>query len=182
MDKKTPLYDRHVALGGKMVPFGGYIMPGALASLNHLITNDYTNLAVGRVRYGVMCREDGGCLDDLIVYRLGEEKYLVVVNAANHDRDAAHMRENLLADTEFTDISEETGLLALQGPASRVILEKIAEGTLPEKYYSFTEHVMICGADCMVSRTGYTRGGTPAVRSRREGHAPPGSGHAPLRP
>ena len=181
MDKKTPLYDRHVALGGKMVPFGGYIMPvqygkgiiaehmavrekaglfdvshmgevifegpGALASLNHLITNDYTNLAVGRVRYGVMCREDGG---DLIVYRLGEEKYLVVVNAANHDRDAAHMRENLLADTEFTDISEETGLLALQGPASRVILEKIAEGTLPEKYYSFTEHV------CMVSRTGYT--------------------------
>lgn len=190
MDKKTPLYDRHVALGGKMVPFGGYIMPvqygkgiiaehmavrekaglfdvshmgevifegpGALASLNHLITNDYTSLAVGRVRYGVMCREDGGCLDDLIVYRLGEEKYLVVVNAANHDRDAAHMRENLLADTEFTDISEETGLLALQGPASRVILEKIAEGTLPEKYYSFTEHVMICGADCMVSRTGYT--------------------------
>ena len=96
MDKKTPLYDKHVALKGKMVPFGGYIMPvqydkgiiaehmavrtkaglfdvshmgevifegpGALATLNHLLTNDYTSLAVGRVRYGVMCQEDGGCL------------------------------------------------------------------------------------------------------------------------
>lgn len=191
MDKKTPLYDKHVALKGKMVPFGGYIMPvqydkgiiaehmavrtkaglfdvshmgevifegpGALATLNHLLTNDYTSLAVGRVRYGVMCQEDGGCLDDLIVYRLGEEKYLVVVNAANHDKDVAHMKPNLLPDTTFTDISDETGLLALQGPESKAIITKILEsGELPEKYYSASQHVTLAGIDCLVSRTGYT--------------------------
>lgn len=191
MDKKTPLYENHVAWKGKMVPFGGYVMPvqyaagiiaehmavrtkaglfdvshmgevifegpTALASLNHLLTNDYTSLAVGRVRYGVMCQEDGGALDDLIVYRMGEEKYLVVVNAANHDKDVAHMVPNLLEGTKFTDISEETGLLALQGPASKEIISKLVEsGELPEKYYSFTEHVVLSGIECIVSRTGYT--------------------------
>lgn len=191
MDKKTPLYENHVAWKGKMVPFGGYVMPvqyaagiiaehmavrtkaglfdvshmgevifegpTALASLNHLLTNDYTSLAIGRVRYGVMCQEDGGALDDLIVYRMGEEKYLVVVNAANHDKDVAHMVPNLLEGTKFTDISEETGLLALQGPASKEIISKLVEsGELPEKYYSFTEHVVLSGIECIVSRTGYT--------------------------
>lgn len=191
MDKKTPLYENHVAWKGKMVPFGGYVMPvqyaagiiaehmavrtkaglfdvshmgevifegpTALASLNHILTNDYTSLAIGRVRYGVMCQEDGGALDDLIVYRMGEEKYLVVVNAANHDKDVAHMVPNLLEGTKFTDISEETGLLALQGPASKEIISKLVEsGELPEKYYSFTEHVVLSGIECIVSRTGYT--------------------------
>ncbi len=191
MDKKTPLYDNHVALKGKMVPFGGYIMPvqydkgiiaehmavrtkaglfdvshmgevifegpTALATLNNLLTNDFTNLAIGRVRYSVMCQEDGGCLDDLIVYRLGEEKYLVVVNAANHDRDVAHMKQHIKEGTTFTDISEETGLLALQGPESKTIISKILEsGELQEKYYSFTEHVVLAGIECTVSRTGYT--------------------------
>jgi len=191
MDKKTPLYENHVALGGKMVPFGGYLMPvqysgilaehmavrtraglfdvshmgeviyegaGALAALNRLLTNDFTNLAIGRVRYSVMCGEDGGCLDDLIVYRLAEEKYLVVVNAANHDRDVAHMREELPErGVIFTDVSEETGLVALQGPASKEILEKLAPAdTLPEKYYSVAQGVTLCGVECLVSRTGYT--------------------------
>lgn len=104
-----------------------------------------------------MCQEDGGCLDDLIVYRLGEEKYLVVVNAANHDKDVAHMKPNLLPDTTFTDISDETGLLALQGPESKAIITKILEsGELPEKYYSASQHVTLAGIDCLVSRTGYT--------------------------
>ena len=191
MDKKTPLYDKHVEWKGKIVPFGGFLMPvqyaggiiaehmavrekaglfdvshmgevifegpTALATLNHLLTNDYTNLAIGRVRYGVMCREDGGCLDDLIVYRMGEEKYLIVVNASNHDKDAAHMEQHLLPETKFTDISEETGLLALQGPASKEIAAKLVEsGELPTQYYSFKEHVVMCGIECIVSRTGYT--------------------------
>lgn len=191
MDKKTPLYERHVAWKGKIVPFGGFLMPvqyeagiiaehmavrekaglfdvshmgevifegpGALSTLNHLLTNDYANLAVGRVRYGVMCQEDGGCLDDLIVYRMGEEKYLVVVNASNHDKDVAHMKKYLLPETTFTDISEETGLLALQGPASADIAAKILEaGELPTQYYSFREHAVIAGVECIVSRTGYT--------------------------
>lgn len=191
MDKKTPLYDKHVALKGKMVSFGGYLMPvqydkgilaehmavrteagifdvshmgevifegkGALKSLNHLLSNDFTNLAIGRVRYSTMLNENGGVIDDLIVYHLGEDRYMVVVNAATHDKDVAHMKANLLADTTFTDISEETGLVSLQGPKSKEILEPLVEsGELPTKYYSETEHVFIGGVECLVSRTGYT--------------------------
>ena len=106
MELKTPLYDVHVAAGGKIVPFAGYLLPvqyksgviaehmavrekcglfdvshmgevmftgpTALASLNHMLTNDFTNMTVGRVRYSVMCHENGGCVDDLIVYKFGE--------------------------------------------------------------------------------------------------------------
>ncbi len=191
MDKKTPLYESHVALKGKMVSFGGYVMPvqydqgilaehmavrtkaglfdvshmgevvfegaGALSTINHLFSNDYTSLAVGRVRYGTMLNEQGGVIDDLIVYRLDEEKYLVVVNAATHDHDVEHMRKHILADTSFVDISEETGLISLQGPLSKEILSPLVEGgNLPVQYYSSFQHVFIAGFDCMVSRTGYT--------------------------
>ena len=117
MELKTPLYDEHVALGGKIVPFAGYLLPvqyptgvikehmavrtaaglfdvshmgeitfrgpTALQSLNHIITNDYTNMPLGKVRYGIMCNEKGGVIDDLIVYKFAEDYYFVVVNASN---------------------------------------------------------------------------------------------------
>ncbi len=131
---------------------------GALASLNHLITNDYTNMEVGRVRYGVMCYEDGGAVDDLVVYKFGEESYLVVVNAANkEDKDFKWMSENLLPDTEIEDMSEGIAQIALQGPCAPDILAKLADkDTLPVKYYSAVAHVDVDGIDCMVSTTGYT--------------------------
>ena len=100
---------------------------GALASLNHLMTNDFTNMRVGRVRYSVMCRENGGSIDDLIVYKFGEELYLVVVNAANREKDFSHIKENLLADTEVEDISDSIAQLALQGPKAPDILAKLVE-------------------------------------------------------
>lgn len=162
LDKKTPLYDRHVSLKGKMVSFGGFAMPvqygkgilaehmavrtkmgmfdvshmgevlfegkGALASINHLISNDYTNLPIEKVRYGTMLNEKGGVIDDLIVYHLGEDRYMVVVNAATHDKDVLHMKENLLPDTKFTDISDETGLISLQGPMTKDFLPTLVEG------------------------------------------------------
>lgn len=191
LDKKTPLYDRHAALKGKIVSFGGYAMPvqygkgilaehmavrtkmgmfdvshmgevlfegkGALSSLNHLLSNDYTNLPIGKVRYGTMLNEKGRVIDDLIVYHLGENRYMVVVNAATHDKDAAHMAKNLLPDTQFTDISDDTGLISLQGPMTKDFLPTLVEaGELPDKYYSEKEHVVIGGVDCLVSRTGYT--------------------------
>ena len=131
--------------------------PGALASLNHLITNDYTNLAIGRVRYGVLCNEDGGCLDDLIVYRLGEEEYFVVVNASNRDKDFAHMKANLLPDTVCEDISDSLAQIALQGPKSREVMAKICDAeALPVKYYSCVNHLEVAGIDALVSQTGYT--------------------------
>lgn len=191
MEKKTPLYEEHASLGGKIVPFAGYLLPveyptgviaehmavrkacglfdvshmgeivfsgpGALATLNHLLTNDYTGLAVGRVRYSPMCNAQGGVVDDLIVYRMGPERFYVVVNASNCEKDDAHMRANLLPDTKMENVSEQTAELALQGPKSREILAKLAAPeSIPEKYYSFIPDVDVGGVKCLVSRTGYT--------------------------
>ncbi|MGI6616923.1 MAG: glycine cleavage system aminomethyltransferase GcvT [Saccharofermentanales bacterium] len=191
MDLKTPLYDTHVKLGGKIVPFGGYMLPveyetgmlkehmavrqaaglfdvshmgeifiegkGALDSLNVIMTNDFTNLKIGRVRYTLMCNDDGGIVDDLIVYRLAEDRFMLVVNAANTAKDDAHIRVHLLPDTEMHNRSESIGLLALQGPQSAAILYKLADQeTIPTGYYSFREHVLVGGIECLVSRTGYT--------------------------
>ncbi len=134
--------------------------PGALASLNHLLTNDFTNMKPGRVRYSVMCHENGGAIDDLIVYKFGEESYFVVVNAANREKDFAHMQQNLLADTQIEDISDTVAQLALQGPAATEILSKLTDAdTLPTGYYTAVAHVDVDGIDCMVSCTGYTGSG-----------------------
>lgn len=191
LEKKTPLYNIHVKEGGKIVPFGGYLLPvqyktgviaehkavrekaglfdvshmgeitvsgpAALKALNHLLTNDFTDMQAGRVRYSVMCNADGGCVDDVVVYKFGEESYLVVVNAANKDKDFAHMAANLVPGAEVQDISESVAQLALQGPLSADILTGIVtSGELPQKYYTAAKGVYIDGMECMVSRTGYT--------------------------
>lgn len=131
--------------------------PGALASLNHLATNDYTTLKAGHARYGVLCNDRGGCIDDLIVYKLGDECYLAVVNASNREKDFAHMSANLLPDTEAVDISDAIAQLALQGPGSQRVMERLVpKERLPLRYYGFVERVGVAGVDCLVSRTGYT--------------------------
>ncbi len=191
MEAKTPLYDCHAALKGKIVPFAGYLLPvqypagviaehmavrqaaglfdvshmgevtytgkDALANLNHLLTNDFTNLAEGRVRYSPMCREDGGILDDLLVYRRGPESFLVVVNAGNRHKDVAWMQAHVFGDVEFADISDQVAQIALQGPKSDDILRKLTDAdNIPQKYYSFRENVPVAGISCLVSQTGYT--------------------------
>ena len=191
MELKTPLYDVHVAEGGKIVPFAGYLLPvqyptgvikehmavrqaaglfdvshmgeilftgpTALNTLNHLLTNDFTDMPEGRVRYSVMCNEKGGVIDDLVVYKFGDEEYLVVVNAANRHKDYAHMAANLLPGTKAEDISDSVAQLALQGPAAPAILGRLVSGdSLPKKYYTAVRDVDIHGMKCMVSRTGYT--------------------------
>ena len=191
MDQKTPLYDVHVASGGKVVPFAGFLLPveykssgmikehmavrtacglfdvshmgeiilsgkGALASINHIMANDYTNLKIGKVRYSPMCNENGGVVDDLIIYRLEEEKYLVVVNASNIEKDDAHIRANLLPDTQMENISAKVGQVALQGPRSTEIIKKFIGDKVPTGYYSFTPNCEIAGCECLVSQTGYT--------------------------
>ena len=131
--------------------------PGALNTVQQLLTNDFSTLEDGQVRYSPMCREDGGILDDLLVYRLDAQRYLLVVNAANHDRDAAWVSSHLLEDTRMEDQSEETAQLALQGPGAEKILTKLVDRSqLPEKYYTFRRNVPLCGYSCLVSRTGYT--------------------------
>lgn len=192
MDLKTPLYDVHLASGGKMVSFAGYALPvqyketglikehlavrnqvglfdvshmgevvyqgkDALENLNYLLTNDFSNLAIGRVRYTLMCNESGGVIDDLLVYKCSEEKYLLVINAANRAKDIAWMKQHLFGEVTFTDESDQLAQLALQGPEAKKVIEKITPETeIPEKYYSFTEQANVSGVNCLLSRTGYT--------------------------
>jgi len=191
MEKKTPLYEAHVALGGKIVPFAGYLLPiqygtgiiaehmavrtkaglfdvshmgelvlkgpQALENLQMLLTNDFTGMETGRCRYTLMCDYQGGIIDDLLVYKLAEEEYLLVVNAANRQKDADWIRANLKGEVVFEDRSDDTAQLALQGPSSLEIIEPLVEkGSLPAKYYTFTKDMVIAGVPCLVSKTGYT--------------------------
>jgi len=190
MDRKTPLYDEHVKLGGKIVPFAGWLLPvqysgviaehmavrtacglfdvshmgeiacvgdDALLNLNRLLTNDYTEMEIGQARYSPMCNEQGGVVDDLIVYKKADDRYLIVVNAANKDKDFNWMLAHQTGSVELTDISDEVAQLALQGPKAEAILRKLASpGDIPEKYYTCNFDRMVSGVKCIVSRTGYT--------------------------
>ncbi|MBO4887601.1 MAG: glycine cleavage system aminomethyltransferase GcvT [Firmicutes bacterium] len=190
MERKTPLYEEHVRLGGKIVPFAGWLLPvqysGVIAehmavrekcglfdvshmgeillkgpnakeNLNHLLTNDYTEMAPGAARYSPMCNENGGCVDDLIVYKKAEDDYFIVVNAANKDKDFAWMKEHLLPGSELTDASDDFAQIALQGPKAEEILKKLAsEEDIPEGYYTAKFDRNVQGMNCIVSRTGYT--------------------------
>ena len=191
MELKTPLYDEHVAAQGKMVPFGGYLLPvqyqggviaehmavrqqcglfdvshmgevvfsgpDALANIQMLLTNNFASLVPGRVRYSPMCNEEGGVVDDLIVYNIDDAHYLVVVNAANRHKDVAWMQAHLTGDVQFEDISDRVAQLALQGPKAREILSKVASSQdIPSKYYSFVRKALVAGITCLISQTGYT--------------------------
>lgn len=191
MDLKTPLFDCHVAYGGTIVPFAGYLLPvqyptgiiteheavrtaaglfdvshmgeilfkgrDALKNLNYILTNDFTTMVDGQVRYSVMCNDKGGCVDDLIVYRLDEETYWVVVNASNRHKDFEWMKSHAIGDVKIEDISDSVAQIALQGPLSKEILSQLVdEELLPAKYYTFCKDVMIGGMKCLVSQTGYT--------------------------
>ena len=115
---------------GELVFRGG----DALAYLNKLLTNDFTNMYDGQVRYSPMCNEAGGCVDDLLVYKVREGHYLVVVNAANREKDAQWMAGQLFGDCAMEDISDGVAQLAIQGPRSReIMLRLVGEEALPKK-------------------------------------------------
>lgn len=129
----------------------------ALKNLNHLMTNDFSNMCDGQVRYSPMCNEAGGIVDDLIVYKYSDEKYMVVVNAANREKDVEWMKRHLSGEVVMKDISDGIAQIALQGPLSLEILRKVAEEvSIPAKYYSFISHGVVGGIECIVSQTGYT--------------------------
>ena len=130
----------------------------AVKALNRVLTNDFTVMDAGRVRYSLMCYPGGGAVDDVLVYKKSAEDFLIVVNAANKDKDFEWMSANIDdLEVEFEDISDKVAQLALQGPRSKEILSLIADvKELPEKYYSFKENVSAGGVNALVSRTGYT--------------------------
>ncbi len=193
--RRTPLYDAHVALGARMVPFAGFEMPvsysGILdehhavrrrvgvfdvshmgefvvhgpdtwAFLDRLVTNHCARLADDGVLYTVMCREDGTTVDDLLVMRMGDERALLVVNAANIEKDLEHVRSLCEGDVTVENASDEYALVAVQGPASREVLAacptfapaRSAIESVP--YYRWFRFADSGGCEILVSRTGYT--------------------------
>jgi aminomethyltransferase len=132
--------------------------PGAEGFLQRLLSNDLSKLAEGGAQYSLLCRPDGGVLDDLFTYRLpaaGEARFLTVTNASNHERDHAWFAEQAAGfDVEVADAADRYAMLAVQGPEARAAVERIAAGPLPERMRSTT--VAIAGIECLVCGTGYT--------------------------
>ena len=131
--------------------------PEAAAFLDHLLTNKIANLKHGQMRYSCLCYEDGGTVDDLIVYRFDDEHFLCVVNASNKQKDWEWFNQNCRLDVRLRNVSSLISQVALQGPKAIEILGKIADLTsLPAKSYWFTDQIAVAGKTCLVSRNGYT--------------------------
>lgn len=131
--------------------------PDAYENIQRLVTNDISSMTAGRARYSPMCNEEGGTVDDLIIFKLNENKYMLGVNASNKDKDHEWINKHVKGDVKVTDMSDDIAQVALQGPLSADILGKITDPSkLPDKYYTFRENVDIAGIDCFVSKTGYT--------------------------
>jgi len=129
--------------------------PGALDLLQRLLSNDVSKIEVGGAQYSVLCRPDGGIIDDLFTYRLDSESYLTVTNAANHERDFAWLAEHAGDfEADVTDVIDRYAMLAVQGPDARRIVAGMASGELPERMHTAT--LEIAGAECLVCGTGYT--------------------------
>lgn len=193
-EQRTALYDKHVSLGAKMVPFAGFEMPvqysgvteehfavrekagifdvshmgqffiegaGAKDLLQYVGTNDVTALEDGKAQYTCLPNGNGGIVDDLIVYKMADEKYFVVVNASNIDKDWNHIQKyNEKFGAKMTNASDEMSLLAIQGPKATEILQKLTDVNLSEiPYYNFTVGSVAGVPEVIISNTGYTGSG-----------------------
>ncbi len=131
--------------------------PDALNNIQNLVTNDCSAMVDGQIKYSPICNENGGVIDDLLIYKKDDQNYLLVVNAANRDKDAAWIKSNISGDCAFEDVSAGIAQIALQGPKAIGIISKLTNAPeLPVKYYSFTGSISVGGLTCLVSRNGYT--------------------------
>jgi aminomethyltransferase len=130
----------------------------SLAFLQKMMTNDISKVNNGGAIYTAMCYENGGTVDDLLIYKIQENDYLLVVNASNIDKDYKWLEEHLEGDVTLINVSEDTAQLALQGPLAESVLQKLAgETNLSEiGFFKFQEKVTLNGKNVLVSRTGYT--------------------------
>jgi aminomethyltransferase len=180
---RTPLYERHLALGARMVPFAGWEMPvqyegvipehravredagvfdvshmgeldvegpQARALLQSLLSNDLDKVDIGGAQYTLLTNEQGGIVDDLIVYRVEGGRYILVVNAANREADYEWIKERERPGSDVRDASDRYALLAVQGPRS---LERLGLPEAPAFTWAMGE---VDGVECMINRTGYT--------------------------
>ena len=193
-DRKTPLYDRHVERGARMIPFAGWMMPvqytgiidehnlvrnkaglfdlghmgqvdvngpDALALLQEITTNDVSLLEPGQAQYSMLPTPSGGVIDDIFIYRHHEGPgYFVCVNASNRDRDVAWMQEQRAArpelDVTVEDISDKTGMIAIQGPKAVEITQRLTDADLSVTTRNSWIAAKVAGIDLMLARTGYT--------------------------
>ena len=127
----------------------------ALDFIQNITVNNAANLVNGKVQYSAMCYEDGGIVDDLLVYKISETEYMLVVNGANKEKDFEWMKQNNKNNAELSDESDDYSLLAVQGPNSKKVVEKLLNQTIELEYYSFLK-TQFEQNEIIVSRTGYT--------------------------
>ncbi|MBI4573799.1 MAG: glycine cleavage system aminomethyltransferase GcvT [candidate division NC10 bacterium] len=130
--------------------------PAALEAVQRLTSNDASRLQVGQVQYSALTTEAGTFVDDLTVYKFADDHYLVTVNASNIDKDFAWMRERTRGNVEVRNLSDETALIALQGPKAIEILQKLTPLDLSGIKYYWSARGKVLGYDAVASRTGYT--------------------------
>ena len=189
-EKKTCLYDKHVAQGALMSPFGGFIMPiqytniteehhavrqhcgvfdvshmgevsvtgnEAEAFVNYIFTNDVRQAPLGQIYYGMMLYEDGGTVDDLLVYKMGENNFFLVINAANIDKDVAWIKEQAAKfDVTIDHQSDYYGQLAVQGPEAESVVEEVLGLACKELSFYTAKAISLESETIIISRTGYT--------------------------
>lgn len=159
----TGIIEEHLAVRNKAGLFdvshmGEILVSGenAAKSLQKIITNDLQKLEPGKIIYTPICNADGGIIDDLLVYCLSEDSYLLVVNASNIEKDFKWIKEHLLENTKAENLSDKYAMLALQGPESKKILTQLTDIDLNSlDYYRFRE-AKVAGIKMIISRTGYT--------------------------
>ena len=156
------IIDEHLAVRNSVGVFdvthmGEFIVRGkdASAFLQRMTINDVSKLFEGRVQYSALCYDNGGIVDDLLVYHCGDH-YMLVVNASNTQKDFEWLKSHLSGDVDLQDRSDAYSLLAVQGPRSLATLQKLAKVNLASiEYYHFV-HGTLAGVDMIISRTGYT--------------------------
>jgi aminomethyltransferase len=127
----------------------------AAALVQRVTTNDVAKLSEGKVQYSAMCYDDGGIVDDLLVYHLGDH-FMLVVNASNVGKDLAWIRQHAAGDVTVADVSDRVSLLAVQGPRSLATMQKLVPVDLTPLAYYHSVRTTVCGIEALVSRTGYT--------------------------
>lgn len=129
----------------------------ALNTINFVMANDYTNMAIGKVRYSLMLYPNGTIVDDVLVYKCDDSTYLVVVNACNSLKDYEWILENKIGKTTVINLSEQFSQVALQGPLSEEIMASLTDiDSISKGYYTFIKDYNFRGYNCIISRTGYT--------------------------
>lgn len=131
--------------------------PDAFAFLQRVTTNDVSKLVEGQCQYSLLCYPNGGVVDDLLVYKFSADDYMLVINASNIEKDVAWLQQHLAGQVELTNVSEETALLALQGPKALTILAKLTDAPIQTlKTFHFLPDVKVGDVTTLLSRTGYT--------------------------